>query len=89
MLALVHLCIQVGLGSFNKFELNTNLHMCSLHIHQRVLVGGQMEQPVLGREGGFPIPEANRKCNLISTYDKNSLEITVLEIRRNLGLGQV
>lgn len=34
----------------------TNLHMNSLHNHQRVVV--QMEQPGLDREGGFPVKKS-------------------------------
>jgi len=38
----------------------TNLHMSSLHNHQKVVVV-QMEQPVLDKEGGFPVNESYRK----------------------------
>lgn len=41
--------------------LTTNLHKSSLNAHQREV--GQMEQPVQGREGDFPIQESINSVN--------------------------
>jgi len=51
----------------NLQHFTTNLHMNSLHNHQRVVV--QMEQPGLDREGGFPV-----KKSYIGSIRKNQLD---------------
>ena len=44
---------------YNFIIFTTNLHMSSLHNHQRVVE--QMEQPVLDREEGFPVNKSYKK----------------------------